>query len=48
MDLLNKIQNYCLNTTELREKGIALNKFTDDDIQRSPIIETILDIYKSS
>lgn len=48
MDLLNKIQNYCLNITELREKGIALNKFTDDDIQRSPIIETILDIYKSS
>jgi len=48
MSLLNKIQNYCLNITELREKGIALNKFTEDDIQRSPIIETILDIYKSS
>lgn len=48
MNLLNKIQNYCLNITELREKGIALNKFTVDDIQRSPIIETILDIYKSS
>ena len=48
MNLLNKIQNYCLNITELREKGIALNKFTDNDIQRSPIIETILDIYKSS
>lgn len=48
MHLLNKIQNYNLNITELRTNGIALIKFTNDDIQRSPIIETILDIYNSS
>ena len=46
MDLLNKINRNYYNITELREKGISLIEFTNDDIQRSPIIKTILDIYK--
>tara|TARA_Y100000389_G_C17390942_1_gene479838 strand:+ start:100 stop:921 length:822 start_codon:yes stop_codon:yes gene_type:complete len=46
-DLLNKINNNYCNITELRKKGISLIEFTNNDIQRSPIIETILDIYNN-
>jgi phosphate starvation-inducible PhoH-like protein len=45
MDLLTKINSKYDNNALLREKEISLIEFTNDDIQRSAIIETILDIY---
>jgi phosphate starvation-inducible PhoH-like protein len=48
MDLLNKIEKHSVDYEGLRKKGIALVEFTNSDIQRSPIIETILDIYKDT
>lgn len=45
MDLLTKINRNYSDKEMLREKEISLIEFTNDDIQRSAIIETILDIY---
>lgn len=45
MDLLTKINRNYTDKEMLREKEISLIEFTNDDIQRSAIIETILDIY---
>lgn len=45
MDLLTKINRKYADDALLRAKEISLIEFTNDDIQRSAIIETILDIY---
>lgn len=46
MILLSKIDIKYENKEELRDKKISIVEFSHNDIQRSPIIETILSIYK--
>tara|TARA_B100001094_G_C18170124_1_gene794578 strand:+ start:1186 stop:2031 length:846 start_codon:yes stop_codon:yes gene_type:complete len=46
LDLLNRFHYKGLNEDELREKSISLIQFDKHDIQRSKIVETILDIYE--
>ena len=45
LDLLTKIKNKYINNELLEEKQISVIEFNEGDIQRSPIIETILDLY---
>ncbi len=45
LDLLIKINCKYIDKVYLRTKGISLIEFTNEDIQRSEIIETILDLY---
>jgi len=46
LDLLTKIKSKYPDINELNEKQISVIEFDESDIQRSPIIETILDLYK--
>ena len=45
LDLLIKIKYKYPDINELKEKQISVIEFDESDIQRSPIIETILDLY---
>jgi len=45
LDLLSKIKNKYINNELLEEKQISVIEFNEGDIQRSPIIETILNLY---
>ena len=45
LDLLNKIKKKNLTDKSLREKSISLIKLTNNDIQRSRLVNNILDIY---
>ena len=45
LDLLTKIKSKYPDINELKEKQISVIEFNENDIQRSPIIETILDLY---
>lgn len=45
LDLLNRLQFKGLTNEKLREKSISLIKFDKEDIQRSKIVDTILNIY---
>lgn len=45
LDLLIKINRKYIDKVFLRTKGISQIEFTKEDIQRSEIIETILDLY---
>jgi len=45
LDLLTKIKSKYPDINELKEKQISVIEFDESDIQRSPIIETILDLY---
>ena len=45
LDLLIKINHKYIDKVFLRTKGISQIEFTKEDIQRSEIIETILDLY---
>ena len=46
LDLLTKIKRKYPDINELNEKQISVIEFDESDIQRSPIIETILHLYK--
>jgi phosphate starvation-inducible PhoH-like protein len=46
LDLLNRIQYKGYDEERLNKKSISLVKFSKDDIQRSKIVDTILDIYE--
>ena len=45
LDLLIKIKSKYPDINDLKEKKISIIEFDESDIQRSPIIETILDLY---
>ena len=46
LDLLNRIQYKGYDEERLNQKSISLVKFSKEDIQRSKIVDTILDIYE--
>lgn len=46
LDLLNRIQYKGYDEERLNKKSISLVKFSKEDIQRSKIVDTILDIYE--
>tara|TARA_B100000902_G_C27257875_1_gene888969 strand:+ start:809 stop:1630 length:822 start_codon:yes stop_codon:yes gene_type:complete len=46
LDLLNRVQYKGYDEEELKKKSISLVKFSKEDIQRSKIVDMILDIYE--
>ena len=46
LDLLTKIKSKYPDISTLKQKQISVIEFDESDIQRSAIIETILDLYK--
>ena len=46
-DLLSKLRLYYDNENNMAKDGIAIINFNNTDVQRSPLVSKILDIYGS-